>query len=108
MGFYAFPGGRVEAGESGPDAARRELNEETGLRAGALSPIGDMVLAPRVDDPAPTFHLTVFACDDAEGEPCAADDASEARFFTLDEMERMPVLESVLAIARERLGGALG
>lgn len=105
LGFYAFPGGRVEMGEALEDAARRELWEETGLQAGDLSPIADMMLTPSLSDPAPLFHLTVFGCDDAAGEPVAADDAAEAKFFTLAELARLPVLDSVRRIAEDLLAG---
>ncbi len=40
-GLYEFPGGRIERGESPEAAARRELEEETGLRVpGRIEPIG--------------------------------------------------------------------
>lgn len=100
LGYYAFPGGRVEAGETLEEAARRELAEETGLAAGALSPL---VRVP-VEGDEFDYDLQVFFGLYAGGEPVAADDADEATFFTLAEMERLPVLDSVLAVGRNLLG----
>jgi 8-oxo-dGTP pyrophosphatase MutT (NUDIX family) len=38
-GYYALPGGHQEAGESVTAAARRECEEETGVRGTVLSPV---------------------------------------------------------------------
>jgi 8-oxo-dGTP diphosphatase len=104
-GVYAFPGGRVEPEETLEAAARRELMEETSLSAGRLEPYRTVLIEPAAEG-APAFELTVFAGNSAEGVLHAGDDADAAGWFSIEEMEKLPLLESVAAIARELLTGS--
>lgn len=99
-GYYAFPGGRVEAGEALEDAARRELAEETGLAVHELVPL----VLLRIEGDEVDYDLQVFHGRHVEGEPVAADDAAEAAWFTLGQMRRSQVLDSVLSVAKDLLG----
>jgi ADP-ribose pyrophosphatase len=40
LGYWVYPKGHIEEGESPQEAARREVEEETGVRAKALAPLG--------------------------------------------------------------------
>ena len=50
-----LPGGHVDAGESPLEGARRELREETGIRAGKLTPLVSFIAAVKLQQPLHTF-----------------------------------------------------
>ncbi len=102
-GAYAFPGGRVEPGETLEEAARRELLEETSLAAGRLAPYRTVFIEASAAVGAPAFELTVFAGDAAQGVLHAGDDADHAGWFTQDELGGLDVVDSVAEIALELL-----
>ena len=102
-GYYAFPGGRVEPGETDEEAALRELFEETGLMAAEIKPLGTYLIDAERDGLEITYRLQVFAGRDCGGEPRADSDAEEAAFFTLAELDALPVTDSVAEVCRELL-----
>jgi 8-oxo-dGTP diphosphatase len=66
-GYWEFPGGKVEPGESGEAALRRELLEELGVRAGALRAVFEL----RHEYPERHVELEVWAVDEYRGVPAA-------------------------------------
>ena len=85
-GLWSFPGGRLEHGETPAEAAHRELAEETGLSVGELVPLGEF-------DPTGegAIALNVFAASWQGGDPVAASDAADARFFPLQLLADLPM-----------------
>lgn len=97
--MYAFPGGRVDPDEKLEDAALRELEEETGLKAANPLPFATFDLPSREADGSLSSHflLTVFLADDPGGEPVALDDAKAVGWFTPDEIRTLNVPESMVS-----------
>jgi acetyl-CoA carboxylase carboxyl transferase subunit beta len=88
-GFWSIPGGHVEAGETLADAAAREVLEETGIAVGALCQV-DIV---EIIGGERHFVLVVFAGKPTGGELAAGDDAAEARWMELHEIDALMVTD---------------
>ncbi|WP_434721871.1 NUDIX hydrolase [Mesorhizobium sp. RIZ17] len=108
QGLYAYPGGKVEPGETLAQAAARELQEETGLEATGYRPLRDIHIDGSAENHAVDYLLSVFGAAYAGGEPVASDDAETAAFYTLAEMAEMPLAGDVFSVAEELLGPAAG
>src|SRR5690606_16017263 len=61
LGLYAFPGGRVEPGETLAEAVRREVIEETGALIAGIEHVIDLELASEQDNQRVEFILSVHA-----------------------------------------------
>ncbi|MDI6712819.1 MAG: NUDIX hydrolase [Anaerosomatales bacterium] len=103
QGLWALPGGFVDAYEPPEDAARRELEEETGIRfEGPLRLLG--VFGGPGRDPrgwtVSAVYMGLVGPSDA-AEPVAGDDAAEARWHRLDALPDLAFDHAdVLASAR--------
>jgi ADP-ribose pyrophosphatase YjhB (NUDIX family) len=92
-GLWSIPGGRVEPGESDAEAVAREVLEETGLT------VVPGRLAGTVDRPGPggvVYEIRDYLAVISGGTLSAGDDAADARWFTHDELVRLPLTTGLL------------
>jgi len=89
--LWAVPGGRVEDGETVPEAVTRELREETGLDGACGRLIGWSEILP--DEPGGR-HLVILDFEVhlfESAEPRAGGDAAAARWVDLADVASLPL-----------------
>lgn len=81
---WAFPGGKVENGETKEQACIREIKEETGINVSVVKEIGHRL------HPDTARMITYFLCEYISGEPQITDtsEVSEVIFKSKEEFER--------------------
>lgn len=84
LGMWAFPSGYVDRGEVVEQAAAREAMEETGLHVSLDALIG---VYSMVGNPV---ALIVYSAHIVGGTLAAGHDATDARFFPMDELPDLP------------------
>ncbi|MBI5014440.1 MAG: thiamine phosphate synthase [Deltaproteobacteria bacterium] len=105
-GRWAFPGGSIEPGETARDAARREVEEETGLGVQVLDVVEIYDVIIPGEPSRGGFHYCIaefLAVPDDETVPEARSDASEARWVPLDQLGPYGISEMMEQVLRRAL-----
>jgi ADP-ribose pyrophosphatase YjhB (NUDIX family) len=95
LGEWSIPGGMLELGETLRQGAEREALEETGLvvRATELLGVFDRIVPDETKRTLYHYVLIDFLCHRISGDALAAGDASEVRWFSVEEFAKLSLPE---------------
>lgn len=104
-GTWAMPGGLVEIGETLEQAALREVREETRLELDRVvfNRYHEIIMRDATDTVERHYVLAMFVGRSNGGLAVAGDDAAAVEWFTLDDLNGVPLTGNTALFARESL-----
>ena len=104
-GLWSLPGGHIEPGERARDAALREVREETLVDAEILGLIDVHDVMARKPDGSVASHylLAVYHGRWLSGEPAAASDSRASQFYSLDQLDGLPMTDGARAFIQRAI-----
>ncbi|MFQ5341898.1 MAG: NUDIX hydrolase [Anaerolineae bacterium] len=105
-GTWAFPGGRLELGETLAEAATREAYEETGLTIEPGEVIAVRDLIDRDEAGRIRFHYVLIdlLAQPVGGTLRPGDDSVAVRWIGLEDMADLPMAPHMVEVVRQLLG----
>lgn len=102
---WAMPGGVVEVGETLEEAARREVQEETGLILNKIVFNRNHEIIRKDAEGLIEMHyvLAMFVAQSLSGKAVAGDDAADVGWFRLEELDSLPLTAHTKRFAEESL-----
>ena len=106
MGQWGLPGGLIDVGERLVDGAAREVMEECGLTVEVCDLVAVFEPIIRDDDGRVRYHYVVvdYWGRYVSGDLCAADDAADARWVAMDQLERLAMNKDSRSVVRRAHG----
>jgi ADP-ribose pyrophosphatase YjhB (NUDIX family) len=106
LGEWSLPGGAQHVGETVAETARREVMEEAGLDidVGGLIDVVDSIR--RDGGGNVSFHFTLIdvTAEWLSGEPVAGDDAADAKWFSMSDLDGLGLWDETERVIRLSAG----
>lgn len=103
LGEWSIPGGAIELAETTHDAVKREALEETTLEVEPICLLNVFDRIIRDNDERILYHYVLidYLCRRISGDLQAASDCDQARWFTEEEMSKLPLPKDTAAVIHQ-------
>lgn len=105
-GTWAFPGGRLELGETLAEAAVREAREETGLTVEPGEVVSVLDFIDTDEEGGVRFHYVLIdlLARPVSGTLRPGDDSVAVRWIGLEDVDELPMAPHMVEVVRQILG----